>query len=621
MSRSLPLVVLSALVALLVAFLVLSLRGGGEGAAGSVSSNSSRSQGNDLAYGWAVGTAYTWDVELDVTAGPVGSARPTQGMGLSSELTLHVLGAQDGGWWLEARLGKLERLQMAADGRELFALDGSMGETLSAFPVGLLVDEHGRIQDRLVSPGMPEFVATLLPALVDELLVELGSGSEWSHSEAGFLGEGVVASRVLAWEGEAVSLQRSRSAYDELTSPPSGEPTASVEGGFVARLSSGGVLVELSGSEHASQAVEGGWEWSMSLSALLRDAQQQPVGLDRLAALRAPNPLQVSRELDELRMRVGDMTPESFLADLASLAGPGQLPNHNQWLYQAGGLLELHPELCAQLAASIAQQDGLSESARLLGVDLLAGVGHAEAQQGLRDVLGDPNLEAGRYRTRLLQSGALLQRYEPETLAVYEDLALGLNDSDGRAAASFMTGHLASLAAASGDADASGRVVEGLGERLHAAAEPAEQELLLTALGNAGTEQVEELVTPYLESEEPWVRGRAVRALRNVEGDSAQDRIWDALSDAAPEVRGQALRALGSRNWSAADLASLGELVDGGSFGPGEVPRLLDIAQSSGASAQQDLLVSLYGVEGLSGSDRERILSSLPRDALAPSGG
>ena len=320
-------------------------------------------------------------------------------------------------------------------------------------------------------------------------------------------------------------------------------------------------------------------------------------------------------------MRVGDMTPESFLADLASLAGPGQLPNHNQWLYQAGGLLELHPELCAQLAASIAQQDGLSESARRLGVDLLAGVGHAEAQQGLRDVLGDPNLEAGRYRTRLLQSGALLQRYEPETLAVYEDLALGLNDSDGRAAASFMTGHLASLAAASGDADASGRVVEGLGERLHAAAEPAEQELLLTALGNAGTEQVEELVTPYLESEEPWVRGRAVRALRNVEGDSAQDRIWDALSDAAPEVRGQALRALGSRNWSAADLASLGELVDGGSFGPGEVPRLLDIAQSSGASAQQDLLVSLYGVEGLSGSDRERILSSLPRDALAPSGG
>jgi hypothetical protein len=456
---------------------------------------------------------------------------------------------------------------------------------------------------------------------VDELLIELGSGSEWSHSESGFLGKGVVASRVLAAEDGEVILERSRNAYEHLTTAPSGEPTATVEGGFVARLSSEGVLLELSGSEHASQSVDGGWEWTMSMSSLLRDSQTRPGRRSLLAALRAPHPLQVSRERDELRMRVGDMTPESFLADLASLSAAGQLPNHNQWLYQAGGLLELHPELCVELAASIAQQDGLSESARLLGADLLAGVGHAEAQEGFRDVLGDPNLQAGRYRTRILQSGALLQRYEPETLAAYEQLALGLDDSDGRAAAAFMTGHLASLAAAAGDGVSADRVVDGLGERLAAASQPAEQELLLTALGNAGTEKVEEVVTPYLESEEPWVRGRAVRALRNVEGDSARDRIWEALSDATPEVRGQALRALGSRNWTAADLASLGGMVDAGSFGPGEVSRLLDIAQSSGASAQQDLLVSLYGVEGLSGSDRERILSSLPRDALVPRGG
>ncbi len=562
----------------------------------------------DLRYRWSLGETTPFEVQLDAEIRTLSAAGlQEQHVSVDATLCFRVVRLSDELATLEARFENVRVFEIGVDGVPVLQASGAQ-DALAAETIHLDVSPYGEITEERYAEGAPEPVIVLLSGISRELLPDIRRSSH--VAESGLLGTGPVASD-LQYSGNFVRIQRQRSQYDSVFTMPELASAATADGQFELDFTTAGRLVRVSGEEHAAAGDTVEWVWSFEARAgeVLPSSN---VALPEEPGTRVFDGAE--QALADLRLRVGAMTPETFLAGLFELPGSGRFADHNSWLYQAGGLLELHPELCDELASLVVDDGALGARAQILAVDLLSGVGNPEAHAALRRILTDSRtMDRGNYH-RIIQSVALTSVHDEQTLRIYEDLSATLPPGQTPAALA-MLGHLARGAAAAGDDESVQRVEQNLADRLAQAGTGDDRRDVLRALGNLATPGAEEATRPFLSDDDPWTRASAVRALRGVGTASAGESLWESLGDPHDAVRSQALRAIGGR-LSEGDVERLLSWISQG-ITDGDAVGVIEAAERLDAESRTELLSALLASDALSSSTAERIRRQLPRELLA----
>src|SRR5207237_9633118 len=90
-----------------------------------------------------------------------------------------------------------------------------------------------------------------------------------------------------------------------------------------------------------------------------------------------------------LAARAGGLTAQQLFDEVVVFAAAGAIADQARFVWRAGALLELQPELSGKLAA-LFEQPGMSGDGRAMILDLLAAAGHAQAQAAMRRSLASP---------------------------------------------------------------------------------------------------------------------------------------------------------------------------------------------------------------------------------------
>jgi hypothetical protein len=517
-------------------------------------------RGGPLAYrfAWPQGTRYVYDLTWSAQQNArVAEAGLSGGLGLEGRLVLRSFGERAGKHVLGLSFASLAKHEMRLAGKPLLGDDAALATALVGPEAFVELEASGRVRGVSFAEGAPAVFQQVVMGLVGELevVVPEAPAASWTASVQTLSGRALVGWRVRGLD--PARIERHTLRYEALTllaTGAAGEPK--IDSLTEVALAPAGHLEKLSGHEEVSLAgASSKSRIALALAAVERfDAGTGP-DLARLEWRTLGQPVSgADAERRLLEARVDDMTPERFFADLQVALAGGKLSDHDRWLWQAVGLLELHPELCARLVPlfSDPRTDG---KGRALLADLLASAGHAEAQAALREVLASDAAHADRAYGLLLQRTSLLAKPDADTVsfvAAVMDEAAASGDAHVRYAAAW------SLGAAAGRIDES--EAAPLSARLQAelatAGEGAERAALLGALGNTGRRADAAAIAAHTHDDDPDVRAAALSALHR-SADDQLELLMERLTDEAMQVKAAALASLAEAHLSEPHYARL----------------------------------------------------------------
>jgi hypothetical protein len=436
--------------------------------------------------------------------------------------------------------------------------------------------------------GAPELFMNMVQWMVGQATVSLGKSGEpsWEAEERGPFGSSLVR-----YERTGEELTRARLRYLSFDAFASGADTlaaAALDGRSHIRLRAG--LLERVRSDETVRVdaraggteLEGQTSFELSLRSIGRATR--PPALVTWAAPMHPGEPVVGRETAAqlLDQRIGGMTAAQMLAELKSFANGGMMPQHTLWLWRATGLLKRDPALAAELV-SFALAKGTTGKGRALALDMLASVGHAEAQAAMRAILGSPVLASSAQRPTLLQRISFLEAPERETIdLVVSSLRAGKQEGWGDLvyASAHALASASRAAAANGDDGTARQLVRSIAEELAAAQTPEASAALLGALTNATGAEVATIAQRHATSEDPRMRGAAASAVRKVDNREATEMLLALLGDSNAEVQAAALASLGDRKLSEETWRHVATLATSGRI-PGSLDgMILNLAAS-----------------------------------------
>jgi hypothetical protein len=248
-----------------------------------------------------------------------------------------------------------------------------------------------------------------------------------------------------------------------------------------------------------------------------------------------------------LDSRIAGLDLETLLANVRSSAGI-RGANDARFLWQATGFLERHPEAARELLA-LYRSPGASADARARVLDLLASVGHDEAQAAMRAALGDPGALAGGgvAARHLYQRLGLLEHPNPETAEMVAGHYRALQSSGSLEAELTTAYSLAAIAGKLARGDDEARSLAAaynaeLAGGLRSTTDPTELAHRVAALGNARLAENIAVFSDLAQHESPAVRREVAQALGKVETESPPDALLGLMSDADPVVQRNAVR-------------------------------------------------------------------------------
>jgi hypothetical protein len=248
-----------------------------------------------------------------------------------------------------------------------------------------------------------------------------------------------------------------------------------------------------------------------------------------------------------LDSRIAGLDLETLLETVRSSAGI-RGADDSRFLWQATGFLERHPEAARELLA-LYRSPGASADARARVLDLLASVGHDQAQAAMRAALADPGaLAAGGVAARhLYQRLGLLEHPNPETAEMVAAHYRALHSS-GQVEAELTTAYsLGAIAGKLAHGDDQARSVAAtynaeLASSLRRTTDPMELAHRVAALGNSRLTENIALFSELAQHESSTVRREVAQALGKLETDSPPDALLGLMSDADPVVQRNAVR-------------------------------------------------------------------------------
>ena len=476
------------------------------------------------------------------------TAEGAQGLDLRGSLELRCYGELPGGGYL---LG------------ERYALESPSSHTKLARAASqellLEVDLQGNLS-RLALPETSPDARNLLRTLVvaRQVVLPREVRARWQA-----LGEDTTGRFVAEYRSEGEQVLRAR-AYDSLQAGPSADgATISIQGELGGLLRADGLpqtwggqeLVsvgapQLEGAVADALAVRSNYAYSLVETGRFPDPAAE---LARAEGALGPGAwgADLAGELSGARHQAPLRPVDAVLGELASLAAQGDSETFT------GSAPALFVELRERFrrdpaaiatAGLLARQRGTSLLLRATVIDAIGSAGTAPAQRELLTLRGEVEDE--------LLSSVYLGLAEttqplPETLSVLEEEGreAGVRRDHARRAMGWLATRVESPQLKAKLAEE----LEGnLGE------DPASDQVLLEALGNAGQDRSLPALESYLEAEDEETRAGAAAALRKLEDAQAQTLLQaSAQQDTSPRVRREAVRSLAAQAPNTSSLDTL----------------------------------------------------------------
>lgn len=471
---------------------------------------------------------------------------------------------------LRLSLEAISQADITVGGSSLLADTDAAQALLLGHAALLKLDDDGRLAQVGFAADTPNAAQHVLQILATEAQITVRPGAAWQAIET--TSQGVVPGD---YTRDGAVIRRSRAAYQTLRMTQNPTPAGAVESRLIAHLDDGIESLEHSETINLADA-EGLTQLSINTRLTLkRTAHVAPVSMPAVSALRdldtVARSAQSSRQM--LAARAAGMTPEQLVDDLLLFANSGTLPDHHRWLWRATGVLKLHPEHCANLIPLFGDS-ALNSKAKGLVLDLLVGAGHAPAQAALRTILDSDVARAQADHGLHIQRLGWLARPEPETVRYLLDRHSG---GGARWAEAYALGASAGKLMQRGDAPVAQAALARLQDTLNNTTDPAERAHLITALGNAATDQA----TPTLAdaANGAWQeREAAARALRAPQSPKNESLALQLVQDSERVVRASALRTLAGYDLDSGHVQRLTEWVQSGTLKGSEYPALVDLA-------------------------------------------
>lgn len=444
----------------------------------------------------------------------------------------------------------------------------------------LLVDltPAGVVETLHEPAGAPELFGYLAGYLVSAIQFDPRPRREsWTTEEPNLLG---VALSHYRREGER--LRRERHDYVSL------DATARLRGAVETEVSGlhqfffgSDQLQKLVGAETVRAQVEGTRVLeSISRIELQRagEANEFDGEIDpRAFSVRA---LREARDSPELRRKLLEQQADGLTAtELVNVfreyAASGTLPNHNRLLWRAHGLLMLEPERVWELRPVF---EGGNSTARRLVLDLLASVGHSEAQAMMRELLASEAAQGDPHFEELYQRVGFVDVPESETVAMVETRyrqARDEGDDDARFASAYTLGALAQRA----DEETAEPLREELTRDLFGATDPVETQHLLRALGNARHPENVATLVLFADHADPDVRTVVASSLGRPATERGRGWLMTLLDDPDRLVQKQAIRNLRHHALEGDDFDTLAALVTAGRIHQVNLRPLFELAK------------------------------------------
>lgn len=376
---------------------------------------------------------------------------------------------------------------------------------------------------------------------------------------------------------------RTRERYRELAVTAQYQAPVRVEvaGRHRVRLD-GTALEEFVGAETVRVKDPGGATLAESLTRIelrytdsmtSKRAEFDPARFDTRALTDAP----LSEEL-EYRMLVrqaAGLSGEEFLSTLSRFGDSGRLPDHDRFLWRSYALLQLKPELARDL---ISVFEAGNSNARTLVVDLLAQVGHPEAQAALVELLQGTSAREDPKAVELHQRLSFVTEPEPATVAYAEQrYNEARREADGQwhYASAYSLGALARHAGgATGE-----RLRATLSEELASASDPVAIRHFVTALGATHAEEAVSQIAGYASADDPDVRAAVATSLKAPQTGPARGVLLDLLADDDRLTQHQAIRSLQRHPLEETDLEAIAARVSMGAVYPSNFRVLVELAK------------------------------------------
>lgn len=481
---------------------------------------------------------------------------------LAGELRLLGLGRDDGRPQVEFTLTSLERSGFRMGDGDLLGAATLIGAQALA-----VYSNTGALLEVRFAPDAPPEADRLLHLLVLESQLELDSAPRWSRPEHHSLGEAEMA-----YTRTPAGVRRSVERHQRFGGLEAEElPKLQAEAETLFDFASDGSLRRLQDSWTYEGPFFGGHKrFSLERRDATRAEPQSWVGrARRYAEARGPGETKTStRSLESaLIQRAEGLTVEQCLVDLITHEAGGRMPDHERWLWRASGLLRLHPEL-ALLMVPLLSRRTMSSTGRGLVLDLLAHVGHTEAQAALRTAMALPAVRSDPDFHLLYQRFSFVTEPDPETRA-FVQAGLEAARPEHKNAAAHTLGSVAGSSYRSGDREEALALTEPLLEALEKEMRPEKQAELLGALGNAGLPEHAELLLGFASSPHPEVRYQMAGSLRKLEGEAVTRSLVDLSADpSGAPIQRRALSTLGQRTVEDSAFDELCRRVQRGEIAP-----------------------------------------------------
>ncbi len=514
-----------------------------------------------------------------------GGAQGVEGtLDLAGKLVLSGLGVQSSAQSrVDVQLAELSRHQLQVMGSEVFP-DGPTAEADLTGPRAVMILEPtGRVVSVSFQNEAPPVFKHLINGLLTETQVILPAApwtptpeETWEQLTPVLQGEAQLRYRVAAPPTkDALQLVRARTGFKSLRSL---EPQVDLSR-QVHLVSSGAIT--LSGAGHLASLEE---THALTVDAptpgarpLLRSQSQlrldlvrvedfDPTELERRPApthTLKPGELAVTTQTDRqlLEQRAEGTNLRTVLTDLLTFGAAGRMPDHNRWLWRVTGLLQLHPELCAQLLPAF-RDPAVGPKGRALILDLLATAGHPLGQDALRQAIRHaqqsvPTSE----QVMLLQRLSLVAEPDAQTLefiARTHAAAVTARDRDTELASLYTLG---AALGRGGDPQQRRELNQVLVSALEEAQDSIQRDAALRALGNAGQAENLPRVLAQTAATEPTTRRAAAAALRSPQTRETTDALVGLLRDPQPAVQIEALTSLDEHRLTPSDLEALATVV------------------------------------------------------------
>lgn len=483
---------------------------------------------------------------------------------------------------LRLSFSKVERHGLTALGAEVFSSREAAVDALVGRSARVRLGTDGIPRDVAFQEGSPDIFMNVVQWIVAQSAVSLGPSErarEWDATERGPFG----ASSEVHYARSGAELTRSRVRYESFDAFAAENlsriTVKKLDGQSSVRLRDGLVDVVHISESLRIDAKSGGTEldgnvvFDLKLESVDRGDRVGAAVAYGAPAKAGEAVIGADMRAQLLSQRVDGMTREQLLSDLSTMGNGGVMPSHTKWLWRATGLLKKDPSIARELG-KLARAPDATDKARALVLDLLASVGHGEAQAEMRTILASPVVAKSGARTSLLQRVSFLESPEPATVdAVWASLREGKQ----RGAPDLVAASAHSIASSSramaknGDDAGARSMVRRLAAEIEQAHTTESKAAVLSALGNASSGEVTAIAKPYASSESVELREAAADAMRKIDTREATEMLLALLADPSVAVQGAALASLRDRSLIASDWERISELV-----ASGRIPKALD---------------------------------------------